>query len=64
MCLYLDVALKRYGYLKVISTLGNSPTVLQHLLLFKKKIICSHCAFLFGVLYETVHLDIDNVQPE
>lgn len=34
MCLYLDMALKRYGYLKVLSTLGNSPAVLHHLLYF------------------------------
>lgn len=33
-------------------------------ILFKKKIICSQCAFLFGVSYETLHLHIDNFQLE
>lgn len=32
MCLYLDMAPKRYGYLKVLSTLGNRPAFMQHLL--------------------------------
>lgn len=35
MCLYLDMALKRYGHIKVLPTLENSPAFLQHLL-FKK----------------------------
>lgn len=37
MCLYLDMALKRYGHIKVLPTLENSPAFLQHLLFKEEK---------------------------